>query len=179
METVIDIEWEGPLSLVEAIRLQTDSDYGLYQYYGDHPVYGSGVLLYIGEAGKQTFGKRIAQHNWHRWIPSPTEIYVGRICSTEPLDAAEWRRRISLAEAIEIFAHSPAFNTQNLNSIGHKGPDVRVLNWGKRKGLFPEVSISRWEGPRTVGHDLPRDLTRCVSLRKAEILVIEPSTESL
>jgi len=154
----IHIDWQGPLSLSEARALRSDEDYGLYQYYGDHPVYGANVLLYIGKASGQTFGHRISQHNWHSWIPTSTEIFVGRICAECHLEDREWERIIGLSEKIQIFAHSPAFNAANLNKIGHEGDDVRVLNWGKRKSLFPEVSISRWEGGCTLGHDLPRNL---------------------
>ena len=157
----IHIDWEGPFSLEEAISLNSSEDYGLYQYYGDHPVYGPGVLLYIGKASAQTFGNRLAQHNWHCWIPSPTEIYVGRVCAEMPLENREWERLIDLAEKIQIYAHSPAFNSSNLNKIGYKAGDVRVMNWGKRKSLLPEVSISRWEGGRTVGHDRPKTLIPC------------------
>jgi hypothetical protein len=157
----IHIDWQGPLSLSEAIALKSDEDYGLYQYYGDHPVYGHNVLLYIGKASNQTLGNRISQHNWHSWIPAPIEIFVGRICTESPLDDREWERLIDLSERIQIFAHSPAFNTANLNKIGHEGDDVRILNWGKRKSLFPEVSVSRWESDCTLGHELPKSLIPC------------------
>lgn len=60
----INIDWQGPFTLEEALQLHTEVDYGLYQYYGDHPIYGQNVLLYLGSAIKQPFGKRLAQHNW-------------------------------------------------------------------------------------------------------------------
>lgn len=154
----IHIDWDGPLLLEQALGLHADSDRGLYQYYGDHPVYGKGVMLYIGSAIKQTFGERLTQHNWHLWAASPVEIYVGRLCHDVPIETLEIERRVALAERILLFSHSPGFNTANLNSIGHKGEDARVLNWGKRKSLFPEVSVSRWESNWTVGHRAPKGL---------------------
>ena len=157
----IHIDWQGPLSISQAVELQSSCDYGLYQYYGDHPVYGASVLLYIGKAARQTFGCRLSQHNWHSWIPSNTEIYVGRICCETPIEATEWVRVIDLAERILLFSHSPAFNTANLNSIGHKGEDARVFNWGKRRSLLPEASVSRWESGLSLGHDKPKHLNAC------------------
>ena len=168
----IHIDWQGPFALSQAMELQSSEDYGLYQFYGDHPVYGSSVLLYIGEAAKQTFGRRLSQHNWPAWIPSNTEIYVGRICTEMPIDDNEWERVIKLAERILLFSHSPAFNTTNLNRIGYKGDDVRVVNWGKRKSLFPEVSVSRWEGGLTLGHNRPRHLKVCRTYDSASPVVL-------
>jgi hypothetical protein len=157
----IHINWDGPLSVSQASELKSSEDYGLYQYYGDHPVYGSGVLLYIGKVTRQPFGARLNQHNWHNWIPSETEIYVGRICSDTQMENSEWESMIDISEKIQIYAHSPAFNTSNLNKIGHHNNDVRVFNWGKRKSLLPEVSIKRWEGGDAVGHQKPITLNHC------------------
>lgn len=155
----IHIDWQGPFTLEQALQLQSDTDFGLYQYYGEHPIYGQNALLYLGSATKQTFGKRLSQHNWHLWSATPVEIYVGKLCTEGPIDPHNAIRKLCLAESILLFSHSPGFNTSNLNSIGHKGNDARVLNWGKRKSLFPEVSVSRWEGGLTVGHAIPKNLT--------------------
>jgi hypothetical protein len=159
----IHVNWEGPFTLEQAMELD---GYGLYQYYGDHPVYGAGVLLYIGKVEKQTFAKRLKVHNWHLWNAAPTTIFVGRICTKSPIDHSEVVRQIDLAEKIEIYAHGPAFNSKSLNSIPRNEDDVRVLNWGQRKSLLPEVSISRWQNPEKtgkgddVGHALPKSLHR-------------------
>lgn len=156
----IHIDWQGPFSLEQALQLQLNTDYGLYQYYGEHPIYGHDILLYLGSATKQPLGKRLSQHNWHLWSAAPVDIYVGRLCTESPIDIDVAQRKLCLAESILLFSHSPAFNTSNLNSIGYQGhDDVRVLNWGKRKSLLPEVSISRWESTLTVGHSVPRNLT--------------------
>lgn len=150
----IHIVWDGPYSLDQARKLRSPSDYGIYQYYGAHHVYGSDTLLYLGIAQKQTFGTRISQHNWDVWSCTPLEIFVGRICSLNPLSEVDWERYICLAEKILLQSHGPSFNSSNLNKIGYGGEDVRVLNWGNRKLLLPEVSISRWEGQFGVGHKL-------------------------
>ena len=150
----IHVVWDGPYSHVEALQLNSPSDYGLYQYYGDHHVYGNSALLYIGKAQDQTFGRRLSQHNWEMWSSSNIVIYVGKVHSEESLELDEWQRQINLAERILIQSHSPSFNSSNLNTIGHKVEDTRVLNWGTRMKLLPEASISRWEGPFAVGNKL-------------------------
>jgi hypothetical protein len=161
----ININWEGPFTLEEVRNLNTNSDFGLYQYYGEHPVYGQHVLLYIGKAEHQNFSERMAQHNWQHWIPSDVNIYVGKICTKETISNADWEHQITLAEKIMIFSHSPAFNTANLNQINHREDDVRVLNWGQRKSLLPEVSISRWERKNSLGHTLPKELKPCCDIK--------------
>ena len=88
--TTIHLDWSGPYSLDEASALTGREDYGLYQFYGDHPVYGAGVLLYVGKASNQSFGRRLSQHNWGNWIPSQAAIYIGKVCTPEPLDDKEW-----------------------------------------------------------------------------------------
>jgi hypothetical protein len=55
----------GPFSLEEVKAFNDeDADYGIYQIYGGHVTYGSGVLVYIGKAVWQTFAVRIGQHWW-------------------------------------------------------------------------------------------------------------------
>jgi hypothetical protein len=60
----IHIYWEGLFTLDQLTEIQDNTrDYGVYQIYGGHPVYGSNVLLYIGKADRQTFGTRVSQEN--------------------------------------------------------------------------------------------------------------------
>ena len=154
----IHINWSGPFSLDQVLTLRNEYDYGLYQYYGGHPVYGQNVLLYIGSATKQSFGKRLSQHNYDIWSSSVVQIYLGKLYNDVPLEINLARQRICLAESILLFSHSPAFNSSNLNCMKDITRDVRVLNWGKRNSLLPEVSISRWDGGLTVGHNIPNSL---------------------
>lgn len=59
----IHMVWEGPYSYEEITNTLRDEycDFGVYQIYGAHPIYGSDVLLYIGKADQQTFGVRLSQ----------------------------------------------------------------------------------------------------------------------
>jgi len=145
---VIHIEWEGPFVLEQLSSLKNEEiDYGVYQIYGSHPVYGSDVLLYIGKADGQTFGVRIKQE--YRWEYNEDtkniKIYVGRLAGSTTPDDDEWSEQIDLCERLLIYAHGPAYNSRGLNTI----PDQRlmnthVLNWGCYRNLLPEVSGARW-----------------------------------
>ncbi|HDR7669617.1 TPA: hypothetical protein QCX97_003504 [Bacillus wiedmannii] len=47
--SLIQILWHGPYSITDLVKLKNEEiDYGIYQSYGNHPVYGNDVLLYIG-----------------------------------------------------------------------------------------------------------------------------------
>lgn len=144
----IFIEWKGPYSLEELIKLKDETrDYGVYQIYGTHPVYGSHVLLYIGKAAEQTFGKRINQEGW--FLNSDKEqvqIYVGRLFGKTQPDEDEWNKLISLAEQLLIFSHWPAGNSSNVSSISKKKEmldafkNVRIYNYDNHRNLMPEIS---------------------------------------
>ncbi|MES5869165.1 hypothetical protein [Bacillus cereus group sp. RP32] len=47
--SLIQILLDGPYSITDLVKLKNEEiDYGIYQIYGNHPVYGNDVLLYIG-----------------------------------------------------------------------------------------------------------------------------------
>lgn len=144
---LIEIEWDGPFEWNELNGLKDETkDYGVYQIYGFHPVYGRDVLLYIGKADYQTLGKRIGQKNWLDTGDSKiTKIYVGRLAGKIIPDDETWSKEIDLAEKLLISVHKPAHNSKSLSTIPEKDmQDVHVLNWGERRSLFPEVSGLRW-----------------------------------
>src|SRR6266478_2297082 len=113
-ETIIHIEWKGPFPLTDAGTLTGPSDYGVYQIYGGHPVYGNSALLYIGLAAAQYFGVRIPQEQ--QWLynrdAGRVEVYVGRLAGSETPADNVWDSHIRLAERLLIYAHSPPMNTQ-------------------------------------------------------------------
>ena len=145
----VSIWWEGPFSL-EDIKNKTkindsDTDYGIYQIYGTHPVYGSDVLLYIGKAVKQTLADRINQekHWWYNQNSSKVEIYAGRLIGKTPTEN-EWDLMIGEAEQLLIYAHRPAHNSSNINSVKEENlSKLHILNWGDHKNLLPEISSNR------------------------------------
>jgi hypothetical protein len=146
-ETTIHLEWDGPLTLEDAKSSNTDGDWGIYQIYGCHPVYGTDVLLYIGKAEGQHFGKRLSQEWWWNYLPdvNETKIYLGRLAGERAPDDDTWNKHIDRAERLLIFAHRPAWNSQmNLGSLDQELQDVQVFNWGCHRSLLPELSGFRW-----------------------------------
>ena len=143
----IHIFWEGPFS-IEEIRKRNngDSDYGVYQVYGNHPLYGNSVLLYIGQANLQVFSTRLNQENWlYENDPHNTEFYVGRLAGHKSVSAEEWGTKIDQAEKLLIFAHQPCHNTSNTKSIPKDYVlNNHIYNWGCYRNLFPEVSGKRF-----------------------------------
>jgi hypothetical protein len=155
-ELVIHIEWAGPLRLEDVGSLTGPTDFGIYQIYGGHPVYGNSALLYIGLAALQHFGERIPQEQ--QWLDNRdagrVEVYVGRLSGNEQPDDLTWDKHIRLAERLLIHAHSPPMNTQkSLAKLESDLRSVRVLNWTRYRDLLPEVSGARW-APRD--EDFPR-----------------------
>jgi len=146
---IIHIDWSGPHTIEDVALLNGPTDFGVYQIYGTHHVYGSDVLLYIGLAAKQTFATRLTQHGWCSGTPDPKRVsyYVGRLFGYETPDDETWCRHIDFAERLLIHAHSPAKNTQK--ELGGLEPDlwnVQVVNWRCYRDLLPEVTGARWTG---------------------------------
>jgi hypothetical protein len=116
MERVLHLLWEGPFGLKDLPKLNDgQSDFGVYQIYAHHPVYGR-CLVYIGKAREQTFYTRIKQEYWgigSENDPNRVEVYVGRLIGTTPL-LSVWRKEIDTAEVLLIHSHGPAYNSQNV-----------------------------------------------------------------
>jgi hypothetical protein len=125
----------------------TDSDFGIYQIYGSHPVYGSDVLLYIGRAQGGSFGWRVPQHE--HWIDNHDDgrirVHLGRLTGEATPSDEVWSQHIALAERLLIYAHQPAVNQRmGLGEAQAELHNVHVCNWGRKADLLPEVSGVRW-----------------------------------
>ena len=142
---IINIEWDGPFTEGEVKDLTNDTDYGVYQLYGRHPVYGMslGTLLYIGKASNSTFGHRIPTHSLNGWVNKTGQVLVGRLADKEQPGNAEWDKLIAEAEQLLIYAHAPSWNSQCLNDYGEIR-NLHILNWGNYGQLLPEVSRDRY-----------------------------------
>lgn len=143
----IHIFWSGPFSLKQVKELRDDSrDFGIYQIYGHHPLYGSHVLLYIGKANHQTFGVRISQEGWNfEYDPYNIEIYVGRLAGRKKVTEDSWSEFIDVAEPLLIHAHNPIYNSKNVYSIPEeKVSKIHIHNWNSYRDLFPDVSGMRY-----------------------------------
>lgn len=145
----LHLQWSGPFTYAEAIRLRNEqTDYGVYQIYGAHPIYGADVLIYIGKADRQTFGQRLSQETWGEFNQdaSRVKVYVGRLNGYNGTPAEDdWSKQISVVERLLIYAHWPAANSSGLN-VKFDGAfhDLHVLNWGTYRDLLPEVSGARY-----------------------------------
>jgi hypothetical protein len=118
---IIHLLWQGPLTIEEALKLSSTSDYGLYQIYGTHSVTGPNTLLYVGQANDRNFSRRLADHEkvWLRWEPDPVRIYVGRIADPlgSPLSDEGWADMITRAEAVTIYFVGPAYNNTYIRKL--------------------------------------------------------------
>ena len=153
-EYEIRIEWEGPLKLREVIEKKSDAgkhpdwdgdDYGLYQIYGRHILYGTNTLLYVGLATEQTFSQRLLEHS-REWLESDQddrdrEIYLGRIYHrgrhSKNDSWLSWKQDVQLAERILIHKYSPNYNSDGLTIEPDLSPykNVRLIHTGERNRL--------------------------------------------
>ncbi len=162
----IRIEWDGPYSLFDIgydekedkylskkIEFLNDQkkDMGVYQIYGQHPVYGSNVLLYIGKTETQTFAKRLSQEFWqYNSDYKNIQIYVGRLFGEYQPSDKEWNTMINIAERMLIYAHSPSMNSSNIQNIFRdkrklkEFENIRIFNYDNYRSLMPEVSGELW-----------------------------------
>ena len=138
----VTIEWEGPFTLDYVIdELTGKDDYGLYQIYADHIVYGANSMVYIGKAEGLTFSQRLSQHR-SGWLSEEEgiSIRVGRIASgdyaDDPPDWSDWKQVLRDAEALTIYWHSPAYNSSNIET--YNGQRLKVVNLGEHGDLCAE-----------------------------------------
>jgi hypothetical protein len=149
---VIDIDWEGPFPISydrDEGSYGTDHipsellDYsGFYQVYGRHPVYGSNVLLYIGETkpkqdGSRSFRARMKEHLGGRFFYHLNlSVYIGP--STYGADV------IRKVESILIFSHFPALNRKHIDGPVDGAEKYMVRNWGFL-GSLESVCTGYWK----------------------------------
>lgn len=143
-EKIIHLTWDGKKSLQEVKKMDKEKDKGIYRVYGNHPVYGSNSLIYIGRTIKQTFAERIEQEE-NGWLKDedilPSKIIVGRFDPDDNLSDKEKEQ----VEQMLIYSHSPAYNSSNIGKpLGKEFHELHILNWGIRGSLLPEVSGLRW-----------------------------------
>ena len=133
----IRVEWEGPLTVDEVLKLgDRNRDFGLYQIYGRHIIFGLDSLLYIGSTNK-TFSQRLK--NGHvGWLEDEESVFIhiGRINRQD--QEVDRREVIKDTEALTIYWHSPPYNSSNIGT--YKGQRLRVVNIGKRGSLDAEFS---------------------------------------
>jgi len=145
----IFIDWDGPYTFDELEELEDPRiDYGLYQVYGAHPLYGEEVLLYLGQTGERAFGDKLAEERSY-WEAEedfqPLSIYVGRLMGPVTPTGGDWVEEMDLAHRLLVFAHVPVFNGREVAAAPDDAlKEVHVVNWGSHLDLAPEVSGARY-----------------------------------
>jgi hypothetical protein len=142
---IIEIKWEGPFTLEDVKKLNSKTDYGLYQIYGTHNIFGPESLLYIGKSERRRFGLRFYEHeDWIGSEYSEIKIFVGRLGDiNNSITDNEWERQIDLAEKLLIYHCKPPYNSKNLNQYPQSEKNYIVLNFNKFNRLPLEVSTLR------------------------------------
>jgi len=147
----INILWEGPFSKDEILENKIDStkyevksnSIGLYQIYGSHPLYGDGVLVYIGRTKDKNGFKSRLKNRWvieHGNDSENIKIYLGTIyCDTCKLEEEDIKKKIEKSEVLLINAMKPAFNSSNIQSVKDELIENRfiVYNRGNYRSLYP------------------------------------------
>jgi len=141
-----EYEWNDEIIYSE---FNSKKDYGIYQIYGDHPVYGENTLLYIGKAKEQTYSVRLRQHNdlFESHIPVFRKLCLSYFCNTEDVNYENWKGHIDSSEKLLINAHFPAYNSQEVKRPIDKDyfkKELLIINWDERGKLLPEVSSLRY-----------------------------------
>jgi|GEM_PF-561822 len=129
----------------------TEEDYGIYQIYGDHPVYGENTLLYIGRARGITYSTRMIKHGQDFFdkchISCFRKLHLSYFLKSEDVSKEKWETYIDFVENLLIYSHFPAYNSVSIKNPKLKlpyGNEVLVINWDERGKLLPEVSSMKY-----------------------------------
>ena len=149
---IVNLHWiEKDWDHTEVFTKYNDKgDYGIYQIYGDHPVYGENALLYIGKAKDQTYSTRLNQHDDlldYAPISCFRKLHLSYFLESEDVSYDKWGEYIDFVETLLINSHLPAYNSKNIKKPTNKlpfGNEVIILNWEERGKLLPEVSSIRY-----------------------------------
>lgn len=142
----IEIVWEGPFTIEEAInKMDNKTEYGLYQIYGTHSVYGGDSLLYIGKSDGNVFKHRMKSHyaDWIQKEPSKVSVYLGYFVGENEAPPSDeiWSRYIDYAEKLLIYCCQPSYNVREKYWKPMFEKEFVVLNF-KRRHQLPAVFSS-------------------------------------
>lgn len=141
-------KWEG---FFKAPIPEKDKN-GVYQIYGNHPVYGKDTLLYIGKT-KQSFRERLDLKQHGDFLSNHysefSYVHLGVLKSWDDFaDGTDEEKIITDIEKLLINSHTPAFNSMDVKGILKHEIDNQftVMNWNLLGDLLPEVSTLRYSG---------------------------------
>ena len=146
----IKILWEGPFIIDDILDGNIDKNYvvtpksqGLYQIYGSHPLYGNGILVYIGKTkDKNGFQSRLKG----RWViengsdAENVQVYLGTVLNDgKKYSDEETNNIIDKSEVLLINAIKPAYNSSNIQSANEDFIDDNFIlhNEGNYRNIYP------------------------------------------
>lgn len=127
---VITLDWE-----IAATPKHLPEEAGIYQCYGDSPIYGGNSLLYIGQS--TDVRSRVAEHlslNGKLASQNGKSFRFAR-CPAELL---------TCAESILICTHKPSMNAEFIDKPSEIKKRVLVENHGERGVLALQVTNIYW-----------------------------------
>ena len=130
--------------------LFSTQEYGPYvfQVYGDHPLYGRDVLLYIGLKEYSSSGTRIVIDDDFTKIDVEifTRYHTGIIKKPDKTKNDDWLLLLCKLTKILIVSHYPAFNfsANSYKEQMKKEEHILIQNYESRGSLMPIISNKRW-----------------------------------
>lgn len=140
---IINVLWKGPFSIDDVIKNKSENDdFGLYQIYGTHPIYGRNVLLYIGKT-QDSFSKRFKSHNnlWIKYEYDIVQIYLGEIKNHDKDFLIN--EDLTEAENLLLYYCAPAYNSYSITDYRNT-KEIVLRNFGKICSIPPELSSSMY-----------------------------------
>lgn len=126
---IVDLVWTRCPSFVS-------ENHTLYQIYGDHVIYGTSVLLYIGST-TQDVSDRLKQHsNWTAF-----EQNISYLSALVPL---RFQGRLLDIESLLIYSHAPAYNSNKITSHS-LASELMIRNYGTKGSILPIITKSYWD----------------------------------
>lgn len=145
--TVVRINWG------EKIRISKEDPSKLnniencvYQAYGDSPIYGRDVLLYIGKTKRDIFFRTIEHIKSDFERINNLHLIIGEIDQSF-LKSISPEKAISICESLLITMMKPSYNSFNIKDTGENLKNEEkylLLNEGNRGDLPLEVSNVWW-----------------------------------
>lgn len=149
---IVRITWSEsqPFKFDSTILLPSEEKfkYFIYQIYGQHPVYGQSVLLYIGKT--ERLSNRIKEHGMSKFSRGlELSIRLGVIEDLEGLSKAECRNQMSKVEVLLIASLKPAYNSSAImnSNLLKSNPPFLIQNLANRGALPLECSSIWWNDP--------------------------------
>lgn len=126
---LIRLDWKR----IDDLNTFNVNESGVYQIYGDSPIYGTNTLLYIGRASKLK-NRIIDAHNSNQEsfiTRQPNISFRYAICD-----------KYKIAEEILIVMHKPSFNSKSIINISIDAREklFYLQNHGERGMLHLEVT---------------------------------------